>query len=90
MAAFEWDPVKATNNIRKHGIQFADAVTALEEDQGITVRGDPTDEECWVMIGIDSVGIAGRAEICECSSSPRVDSSEDASSRETKLYSENL
>jgi uncharacterized DUF497 family protein len=29
--AVEWDPAKARANLRKHGIRFADAVTALED-----------------------------------------------------------
>ncbi len=29
---YEWDKAKAASNIRKDGIKFADAVTALEDD----------------------------------------------------------
>ena len=28
----EWDPAKARQNVIKHGVSFADAVTALEDD----------------------------------------------------------
>jgi uncharacterized DUF497 family protein len=27
----EWDPEKARRNFRKHGVSFADSVTALED-----------------------------------------------------------
>jgi uncharacterized DUF497 family protein len=33
----EWDPAKAQQNVRKHGVSFADAVTALEDERARTV-----------------------------------------------------
>jgi len=33
---FEWDGQKARRNARKHGIQFADAVLVLEDDNALT------------------------------------------------------
>jgi uncharacterized DUF497 family protein len=35
---YEWDPDKAKLNIRKHGIAFADAVSAFSDDSAITVE----------------------------------------------------
>ena len=53
----EWDPAKAKANLRKHGIRFADAVTALEDDLALTVRDpDSTDEERWITVGMDGLG----------------------------------
>ena len=54
--AFEWDPEKATSNARKHGIQFADAVTVLEDDRSVNMRDDSADEERWVTMGMDGEG----------------------------------
>ena len=51
----EWDPAKAKANLRKHGVRFADAVTALEDASGLSVRDEGADEERWVSIGIDSL-----------------------------------
>jgi len=51
----EWDPAKARANLRKHGVRFADAVTALEDDQAISIRGEGQDEERWISIGMDSL-----------------------------------
>jgi len=51
----EWDPAKARANLRKHGIHFADAVTALEDSSAISVRDDGEDEERWITIGMDSL-----------------------------------
>lgn len=55
MAEIEWDARKAASNARKHGIQFADAVTALEDDRAITLRDDSDNEERWVTLGMDAL-----------------------------------
>jgi hypothetical protein len=53
----EWDPAKAQQNVRKHGVSFADAVTALEDDQALTNRDvSSDDEDRWVTMGIDGEG----------------------------------
>ena len=56
---FDWDPAKAESNVRKHGVRFADAVTALEDELALTMR-DPfaEGEERWVTLGVDSLGRA--------------------------------
>ena len=38
MDDFEWDAKKAASNARKHGIQFADAVTVFEDYRIISAR----------------------------------------------------
>lgn len=50
---FEWDPRKAELNLRKHGVSFPEAATALGDPLGETVP-DPDhshDEERWITIG---------------------------------------
>lgn len=32
-----WDPVKARTNLRKHGVDFADAAVALEDENALTI-----------------------------------------------------
>ena len=52
---FEWDPLKATRNLRKHGIGFADAVAVLEDEFALTVRDLFSEqEERWVTLGKDA------------------------------------
>jgi uncharacterized protein len=51
-----WDPRKAAANLKKHGVDFADAVTVLHDEQAITVRDDEADEERYVTIGMDALG----------------------------------
>ena len=41
---FEWDPRKAKENLRKHGVDFADAVIALEDENALTME-DPDHDE---------------------------------------------
>jgi len=55
VTTFEWDPRKAASNVRKHGIRFADAVLALEDDHAITVHEDAYGEERRVTIGMDAI-----------------------------------
>jgi uncharacterized DUF497 family protein len=53
----EWDPAKARANFTKHGVRFADAVTALEDDSALTIRDlSSEDEERWVTMGLDVSG----------------------------------
>ena len=56
MAGFEWDEEKAKENLEKHGIDFADAVTAFEDTMALTMP-DPAseEEERFVTLGTDSL-----------------------------------
>lgn len=55
MAEFEWDPDKAAGNVRKHGIQFADAVLVLEDQLAISLQEVVDDEVRYVTIGMDAL-----------------------------------
>src|SRR6267378_4828344 len=35
---YEWDPAKARANLSKHGVDFADAAIALEDNQALTTE----------------------------------------------------
>jgi uncharacterized DUF497 family protein len=50
---FEWDSRKASANLRTHGVSFAEAVTALEDDLALT-REDVADgeEQRFVTLGL--------------------------------------
>lgn len=54
--SYQWDPEKASSNRIKHGIDFADAVTVLEDDFAITIEDQRYDEERFITIGIDAIG----------------------------------
>ena len=52
----EWDGRKAVANLRKHGVDFADAATVLHDDLAITVPDERSDEQRFVTIGMDALG----------------------------------
>jgi uncharacterized DUF497 family protein len=51
---FEWDPVKAASNRRKHGVTFDEAATAFADEQGVLIA-DPdhsADEDRFILLGM--------------------------------------
>jgi uncharacterized DUF497 family protein len=53
---FEWDSRKAAANLRKHGIDFADAALVLHDDLAITIRQPHVGEDRFVTVGADALG----------------------------------
>ena len=54
--SFKWDPAKAQANLRKHGVDFADAVGVLEDPAAVTIDDDATGEKRFVSVGTDFIG----------------------------------
>jgi uncharacterized DUF497 family protein len=52
----EWDTAKARSNLQKHGVDFADAATALHDEMAITIPDDDPDEERFVTLASDALG----------------------------------
>jgi uncharacterized protein len=52
----QWDRNKAEINLRKHGIDFADAVSVFSDDLSITLSDQRFDEEQFITIGLDALG----------------------------------
>ena len=52
----EWDYLKATSNLVKHGIDFADAATVLYDDLAITLRDIVAGEERFITLEMDAAG----------------------------------
>ena len=53
---FDWDPVKARENLRKHGIAFDEAETVFTDDQALLI-GDPDHsdaEDRFVLLGLSA------------------------------------
>jgi uncharacterized DUF497 family protein len=53
---YQWDDDKATANLRKHGIDFADAVSVFSDDLAITIPDERFDEERFITVGMDAFG----------------------------------
>ncbi len=48
----DWDPRKAAENLRKHGVDFADAVIALEDENALTIEDNDHEEQRFKTLGI--------------------------------------
>jgi uncharacterized protein len=54
---FDWDPAKAKENKRIHGIDFAVAVDVLEDENAITIGHiDAEGEQRFKSLGMDGLG----------------------------------
>ncbi len=51
-----WNIEKARGNLRKHGVAFAEAVTALEDPLALTIPDRARVEERFVTIGLAADG----------------------------------
>ena len=54
----EWDPIKAKVNLKKHGVSFEEAATALSDPMAVT-GPDPDHsiyEERYITFGISEKG----------------------------------
>lgn len=56
--SFEWDPIKAAANSRKHGVQFSEALGVFSDDYAITMKDDESDpnEQRFVTLGVGNKG----------------------------------
>ena len=54
---YQWDPVKAKTNVKKPGIEFADAVGVFDDADAITLEDpDSEGEQRFLAIGLDILG----------------------------------
>jgi hypothetical protein len=53
----EFDPAKAGENLRKHGVSFADAEQAFRDPNAVTVEDpDAQGEQRFITLGMDALG----------------------------------
>ena len=87
---FEWDPQKATTNLRKHGVSFDEAATVFQDDLSLT--GDDPDhslsEERSVTFGVSNTGRLLVVSHTERGDRIRIISARPATRSERKLYEE--
>lgn len=87
---YEWDMAKAKANARKHGVHFADAVLALEDELAVTIADpDSENEERYVSMGRDPTGCILVTVYAYRGKAVRIISSRKATRNERKQY-ENL
>jgi uncharacterized DUF497 family protein len=85
----EWDSRKAAANLKKHGIDFADAATVLYDDRAVTIRDDEAGEERYVTIGMDALGRILVVVYGWRGEGPRLISARPATPREREQYGAN-
>jgi len=52
---FEWDPDKARENERKHGVSFEEAATCFDDPNGCYLRNEaPSYEDRLILIAVSS------------------------------------
>jgi uncharacterized DUF497 family protein len=56
MNSIEWDWEKAQANQKKHGVAFAEAVSALEDEYALTIEDENPQERRFITLGIESSG----------------------------------
>jgi uncharacterized DUF497 family protein len=86
---FEWDALKAAANLSKHGVDFADATTALEDSLAATIR-DPNSrgEDRYITIGMDALSRLLVVVYTMRGEALRIISARQATSRERRQYEE--
>ena len=84
----QWDSSKAASNLEKHGIDFADAATVLEDEFALTRADDDHDEERFVTIGADALGRVLVVVYTWRDDEPRLMSARSANRRERRQYEE--
>lgn len=47
---------KAVANLKKHGIDFADAVAVFADDLALSISDERFDEERFTIVGMDAFG----------------------------------
>lgn len=69
---FEWDPVKAASNLKKHGVAFEEASTVFDDPFSITIEDDEHSdrEERFVTIGRSDSGRL--VVVCHCDREQRI------------------
>jgi uncharacterized DUF497 family protein len=90
MAQFEWDPVKALDNLRKHEVSFDDAATAFGDPLSITIP-DPDhsdDEHRFVLVGRTTPGTLVVVSHAERGNNVRIISARRATPREVRRHEE--
>lgn len=86
----EWDSNKAKSNLKKHGVSFEEAATALSDPMAAT-GADPdhsTTEERFITFGISEKGRLLVVSHTEKNETIRIISARKASKGERELYEE--
>ncbi len=89
---FEWDPDKATSNLKRHGVDFADAVGVFEDEQAITIEDEDAEgEQRFITIGLDfTLRTLVVIYACRQADTIRIISARKATKKERAAYEEGI
>ncbi len=92
---FEWDPVKAKFNIRKHGVRFEESATIFNDPNMLSIYDEKHSdaEERWMTLGLSTDGgalvvVHTYEEIDDKEAHIRIISSRKATKKEMGIYEE--
>ena len=89
MDGFEWDPVKAASNLKKHGVAFADAAVSLADPRALTIPDpDAEGEERFITLAAAPTGQVLFTVYCYVEAGIRIISSRKASPSQRRSYEE--
>ena len=90
MIRFEWDPPKATANLRKHRVSFEEAKSVFYDEFAVQFFDDEhsSDEDRFLLLGLSSG--TGLLIVCHCERDDgeviRIISARKATQRESAFY----
>ena len=83
----EFDPSKAKFNLRKHGVSFDEAVTALFDPMALSTEDPAAEGESrWVLVGMSHLGCLLTVVYTLRNERIRIISARRSTRRETKDY----
>lgn len=89
---YEWDPRKAKENLRRHGVSFEDAATVFLDALAVTFP-DPehsTEEDQEITIGLTTKHRVVFVSHCQRGDRTRIISARKATRKERKQYEEGI
>ena len=85
--SYQWDSEKAASNLKKHGIDFADAVGVLEDEWALTMKSQYIKgEQRFATVGVDFFGRVLVVVYTYRNDDIRIISARKATKRERSIY----
>jgi uncharacterized DUF497 family protein len=88
---YQWDPAKAEANVKKHGVEFADAVGVLADPTAITIEDPQAEgEQRFLSMGMDVLGHIIVVAYTYRGDEVRLISARKASKKELRVYEKRI
>ena len=86
LQGIEFDPAKASSNLRKHGVSFAAAATSLLDPHALAMEDASEGEPRWLLVGCSQRGRPLTVSYALRDHVPRLISARKATAREKADY----